>query len=72
MKKSEKWLAAAITILLLLSAESLLEHKAHAGYGFGFYAWFGGLACLLIIVVALLLGRLLKRKDNYYQRDKQR
>lgn len=69
MKKSEKWLAAAITILLLLSAESLLEHQAHAG--FGFYAWFGGLACLLIIVVALLLGRLLKRKDNYYQRDKQ-
>lgn len=34
--------------------------------GFGFFAWFGFAACLLLIVIALVLGRVLKRKENYY------
>jgi hypothetical protein len=33
---------------------------------FGFYAWFGFLACAAMIVVAKLLALLLKRSDTYY------
>ena len=68
MKKSEKWMAAMVAVLLLLSAESLLQHETH--WHLGFYAWFGGLSCLLMIVAALLLGRLLKRRSDYYNRHK--
>jgi len=33
---------------------------------FGFYAWFGFLACAAMIVVAKALALLLKRPDTYY------
>ena len=34
---------------------------------FGFYAWFGFIACAVMIVVAKGLARLLKRPDTYYR-----
>lgn len=61
-------MAAVVVVLLLLSVEALLGRESH--FGFGFYTWFGGLSCLLMIVVALWLGRLLKRPGDYYQRRK--
>lgn len=36
----------------------------------GFYAIFGFLTCLVMIVVAKGLGLLLKRPDSYYDQDK--
>lgn len=33
---------------------------------FGFYAWFGLLACLVMIVAAKALALVLKRPDTYY------
>ncbi len=33
---------------------------------FGFAAWFGFLTCVIMIVLAKLLGFLIKRPDNYY------
>lgn len=33
---------------------------------FAFNAWFGFLACALMILVARALGLLLKRRDDYY------
>ena len=32
----------------------------------GFYAGVGFLSCVVLIVVALLIGKIIKRKDNYY------
>ena len=34
---------------------------------FGFHAWFGFLACAVMIVAAKALGLLLKRPDTYYE-----
>ncbi len=34
---------------------------------FGFYAWFGFIACAAMIVVAKGLALLLKRPDTYYR-----
>ena len=37
---------------------------------FGFYAWFGSIACAVMIIVAKALALLLKRSDTYYhERD---
>ena len=37
---------------------------------FAFGAWFGFLTCVLMIVVAKLLGFLIKRPDSYYESNK--
>jgi hypothetical protein len=34
---------------------------------FGFYAWFGFVACAVLIIVAKGIGVLLKRPDTYYE-----
>ena len=34
----------------------------------GFYAGVGFLACIGLIVTALLIGKIIKRKDNHYER----
>ena len=71
MKKSERWTLAILAVLVLLSAESLMRH--HASHdGLGFYVWFSSLSCLLIIAIALSLGRLLKRRDSYYDERKRK
>lgn len=45
-------------------------HAAHVGWDvFGFHAWFGFGACALLVVVALLVGRGLKRDDKYYDNE---
>jgi hypothetical protein len=36
---------------------------------FAFSAWYGFLSCIGMVIFAKLLGRLLQRKDTYYDRD---
>ena len=48
------WLVGALVLLPPLAAEALLGHGPHKGFDvFGFYAWFGFGACLLMVLVAL-------------------
>ena len=35
---------------------------------FAFYAFFGFLSCIVMVIFAKLLGFLIKRKDNYYDK----
>ncbi len=57
----------AVTILASLFTE------VHAWFridgSFAFYAWYGFLTCIGMVLVAKLLGCLLHRKDSYYDRD---
>ena len=69
MKKSERWMLAILAVLALLSAEALMPPAHH---GLGFYAWFSALSCLLIIAIALSLGRPLRRRDTYYGERKRK
>lgn len=67
--KLQTWLLGAVLLMMPLVWESLIERHPHtevAGW-FGFYAGFGFAACLLLVFVALLVGRVLKRKDDYYE-----
>ena len=61
-----------VCILALTVLAGLFMHP-HAAFGidgsFGFYAWFGLVSCIAMIVVAKLLALLLKRKDSYYDGD---
>ena len=59
--------------ILALTVLAGLFMDDHAAFGidgsFGFAAWFGFLGCIAMIVFTKLLGRLLQRKDSYYDRD---
>ena len=39
---------------------------------FGFAAWFGFITCILMIVIAKVLGFLIKRPDNYYESNQEK
>jgi len=78
----QHWLVRPGTIRLLwviflfvlaLTVLASLFSKVHAWFridgSFAFNAWYGFLSCIGMVLVAKLLGRLLHRKDNYYDRD---
>lgn len=57
-------------VLALLVLPDLFIHKHALFYSYetwpGFYALFGFVSCVVIIVVSKLLGFVLKRKEDYY------
>jgi len=59
--------------ILVLTILAGLFMDVHATFGldgsFAFNAWYGFLTCIGMIVFAKLLGRILHRKDSYYDRD---
>ena len=60
-------------LVLALTVLASLFTNGHAGFrledSFGFNAWYGFLTCIGMVLIAKLLGRLLRRKDSYYDRD---
>jgi uncharacterized membrane protein YkvI len=60
-------------LVLALTVLASLFTKAHTGFrfedSFGFNAWYGFLTCIGMVLIAKLLGHLLRRKDSYYDRD---
>jgi len=77
----EHWLVRPATIrklwlmmIIVLAASVLLQVfvPVHGHFGidesFAFGAWFGLGACMAMIILAKLLGVLLKRPDDYYDR----
>lgn len=64
-----------ITFLCMLALAVLasLFTDVHARFrldgSFAFNAWYGFVTCIGMILIAKLLGRLLHRKDSYYDRD---
>jgi len=82
--QDDAWLARPSTIRLLwwvfgavlaltVAAQLVFKVKGYFGVDqwFGFGAFFGFLACLAMVLVAKVLGWVLKRPKNYYgeQRD---
>jgi len=78
----EHWLARPATLRLLwrgfiavlvltVAADFFVTEEAHLGIetSFAFNAWYGLLACAAMIAVAKALGLLLRRPDDYYERD---
>jgi hypothetical protein len=66
-------LKIALGVLLVLSLIPDFFIHQHAYFGiedrFGFYAWYGFGAAVVLVVVAKVLGIFIRRKDTYYERD---
>jgi hypothetical protein len=65
------WRGFLVVLALLVLIEAVVALHPHFGIDalFAFHAWFGFLACALMIGAAKALGVLLKRRDTYYDDD---
>jgi hypothetical protein len=79
-RQHDAWLARPATVRLLwwlfgfvltlsVTAELVFKVKGYFGLDewLGFGAVYGFLACLAMVLVARVLGRVLKRRADYYQ-----
>jgi len=62
------WLALIAALVLLLAAELVFPHHGHFWFDgiFGFGAWLGFSACVVLVIAAKGLSVFLKRPDTYY------
>ena len=62
------WRVFAVILVLSVGAQGLFKVKGYFGMDgwFGFGAVFGFLSCLAMVLVAKVLGWVLKRDDHYY------
>ncbi len=62
------WRGGLAVLALLVVGDFLVDaHPISRIDGiFGFYAWYGLLACVAMILFAKAIGVFLKRKDTYY------
>jgi len=62
------WRLFIAVLLAVVLAELLVANEARFDVErlFGFFAWFGFVACVVLIVLAKGVGVLLKRPDTYY------
>lgn len=63
------WLGFIVVLALTVLLQALIRVKGYFGVDgwFGFGAAFGFLSCVGMVVVAKLLGLLLKRDESYYE-----
>jgi len=65
-----KILIVASLIVLAVSVLADFFYESHPHFDvdgwFGFYAWYGFITCVAMVVGAKLLGFLIKRPDDYY------
>lgn len=58
-----------IAILIMTLVAGLFVHQ-HESFGiedsFGFFAWYGFITCVGMVIFAKLLGLVLKRPEDYY------
>ena len=53
----------------MVLANFFIHGKGHFGIdgSFGFFAWFGFLSCIAVILVGKVLGVFLRRDEGYYR-----
>ena len=64
------WALFIVVLALTVTADLFIEHHPYFGVDgtIGFGAWFGFASCVALILVAKVLGAVLKRPDSYYDR----
>jgi uncharacterized membrane protein len=67
------WIGFSVVLALVVLAQTVIYIKGYFGFDawFGFGAIYGFVSCLLMVLVAKLLGVLLKRPENYYDISQQ-
>lgn len=66
------WVLFIAVLAATVLAELFISHESHFGVDgtFGFNAWYGFLACAVLILVAKVLGLVLKRPETYYGEER--
>lgn len=64
------WVLFALILAATIIADLFVVHHPHFGLEgtIGFGAWYGFLACVVLVLFSKLLGVFLKRQDDYYDR----
>jgi hypothetical protein len=67
------WIGSSIVLALMVLAQTVIYVKGYFGFDawFGFGAVYGFASCLMMVLVAKLLGLVLKRPQNYYDEEPQ-
>ncbi|MGV2873180.1 hypothetical protein [Colwellia sp. E150_009] len=62
------WIGASVVLAFVVLAQTVIYVKGYFGFDawFGFGAIYGFVSCLIMVLVAKLLGLLLKRPEDYY------
>jgi hypothetical protein len=62
------WIGFCGTLVATVLMDLVVERHPYFDIDdtFGFAAWFGFVSCVVLIVFATALGRILKRPDTYY------
>ena len=66
------WIGSSIVLALTVLAQTVIYVKGYFGFDawFGFGAIYGFVSCLVMVLLAKLLGLILKRPVNYYDDPK--
>lgn len=71
-EKKRFWTYSAAVLMIVVLAEITLIRETHFTFdGLGFFAWYGFLSSLGLIVLAKLFALLLKRRDDYYTQSQE-
>ncbi|MCF2949194.1 hypothetical protein L0668_13825 [Paraglaciecola aquimarina] len=65
------WIGFSIVLALTVLAQTVIYVKGYFGFDawFGFGAVYGFTSCLIMVLIAKLLGLVLKRPENYYNEN---
>lgn len=63
------WLTFIAILAATVLAEFAFHFESHFGIdgSFAFNAWFGFIACVVLVIGSKMLGAMLKRPDTYYK-----
>jgi uncharacterized membrane protein len=67
------WIGFSVVLTLVVLAQTVIYVKGYFGFDgwFGFGAVYGFVSCLVMVLVAKLLGLFLKRPVDYYDEPEQ-
>ena len=68
------WFTFYLILAITLLAGLFIHPHAYFGIdgSFGFYAWYGFITCVAMVLFAKLLGLFLKRPEDYYSSQSER
>ena len=66
------WVCSIVLLVSLVLVQLIFPIKGHfeVESWIGFGAWFGFIACILMILFSKILGFVVKKPEDYYAKDK--
>ena len=66
------WVCSIVLLVSLILVQLIFPIKGHfeVESWIGFGAWFGFIACILMILFSKILGLVVKKPEDYYEKDK--